>query len=246
MSRGINSPIEGNLYERKIYDIIRHIKLNHSSFNTQPSTSLGGSLSRNDIECNHTVFDVPIEIKKFNTPDWMQCRIQYNKNRNRWEPVLQGKIPNDCRTIFKTLLERASIFDGDIPPFVKENITYEQWLRIKRSTNKWNDYYIDIPNHIIRDLYRNKGCSYIQISGGFGLYHLGEDECGFKVPEFIPDQQLRIRIKIHSRCNSRGFCSLSVTASCQPKNIKMFGRSPYSLDSKYTLPVNLTYQPSST
>ena len=38
-------------------------------------------------------------------------------------------------------------------------------------------------------------------------------------PEFTCEQELRIRTKIHSTKNSKGFCSLSVTAACKPKNI---------------------------
>jgi hypothetical protein len=44
-------------------------------------------------------------------------------------------------------------------------------------------------------LYGEKDCSYIQISEK-GLYHLGNDVCDFKVPEFICEQRLRVRTKI--------------------------------------------------
>jgi hypothetical protein len=101
--------------------------------------------------------------------------------------------------------------------------------------------YIDIPNDTISKLYKAKGCHYIQISD-YGLYHLGEDICDFGVPEFIVDQQIRIRIKVHSRKNTKGFCHLSVTAACQPKQIKQLTRSKYSLDHVNTLPVGLSIE----
>jgi hypothetical protein len=63
--------------------------------------------------------------------------------------------------------------------------------------------------------------------------------CDFKVPEFICDQQLRVRTKIHTRKNKKGFCKLSVTVACQPKNIKDLINSEYSLDDKLKLPNNL-------
>ena len=89
-------------------------------------------------------------------------------------------------------------------------------------------------------LYSEKGCSYIQISEK-GLYHLGNDICDFKVPIFICDQRLRIRTKIHERKNKKGFCKLSVTIACQPKNINYLVNSKYSLDNQMTLPNDLVY-----
>ena len=61
------------------------------------------------------------------------------------------------------------------------------------------------------------------------------------VPLFDLEQQLRIRTKIHTKKNKKGFCSLSVTAACQPKNIKELILSQYTLDNKDKLPGNLIY-----
>jgi len=63
----------------------------------------------------------------------------------------------------------------------------------------------------------------------------------FNVPEFICEQQLRIRTKIHKRNDSNGYCKLSVTVSCQPKNIKKLIDSNFSLDDISKLPINLIY-----
>jgi len=124
---------------------------------------------------------------------------------------------------------------------MKNTITHEEWLKIKKNTNKWNDYYIDIPNDTIKNMYLQKGCQYIQISNGFGLYHLGTDICNFNVPEFIIEQRLRIRTKIHTRKNKNGFCNLSVTISCQPKNINTLNKSSFSLDDVKKIPINLIH-----
>lgn len=87
---------------------------------------------------------------------------------------------------------------------------------------------------MIMKLYREKCCSYIQISEK-GLYHLGNDICDFKVPPFLCEQQLRIRTKIHERKNKKGFCKLSVTIACKPKNINSLENSSYSLDNETIL-----------
>jgi hypothetical protein len=74
-----------------------------------------------------------------------------------------------------------------------------------------------------------------------GLYYLENDVCCFNVPEFICEQQLRIRIKVHKTKNNKGFSQLSVTISCQPKNINKLVNSDYSLDNRMKLPNNLVY-----
>jgi hypothetical protein len=122
-----------------------------------------------------------------------------------------------------------------------KDITHEEWLKIKNETTDYNDIYIDCSSNTIMNLYSGKGCSYIQISEK-GLYHLGNDICGFKVPEFICEQQLRVRTKIHKIKNKKGYCKLSVTIACQPKNIKNLSNSDYSLDNKIKLPNNLVYE----
>ena len=114
-------------------------------------------------------------------------------------------------------------------------------LQWKKKTNKWDDIYIDIPSDTITKLYQAKKCNYIQISDGCGLYHLGNDICGFDVPLFKIEQQIRIRTKIHTKKNKKGFCNLSVTVACQPKNIKELIPSKYSLDNKDKLPPILIF-----
>lgn len=125
---------------------------------------------------------------------------------------------------------------------MEKSITHEKWIKIKKNTDEWNDKYIDIPSNIISKLYQAKGCSYIQISDGYGLYHLGNDICNFNVSLFDIEQQIRARTKIHSKKNKKGFCSLSVTIACQPKNIKELKKSKYSLDDKNKLPNTLIYK----
>lgn len=125
---------------------------------------------------------------------------------------------------------------------MENSLTYEEWINIKNKTNKWNDKYIPIPSDSISKLYKDKGCNYIQISDGYGLYHLGKDVCDFGVPLFNIEQQIRIRTKIHTRKDKKGFCRLSVILACQPKNIKNLTPSKYSLDTIDKLPPLLIYK----
>lgn len=233
--------VNGNNYEKTIHNIVKHCTLYDKKFNIQSENELGKSSLLNDLECNYiNNKDIGIEAKKYNTPDWMQCVIKYNSDSNKWQASDKSKIPKQSIELFNTLINDIKLYDNEIPPFMKRKITHEEWLLIKQNTDKWNDYYIDIPNDTIKKMYNAKKCQYIQISE-YGLYHLENDICKFNVPEFIVEQQLRIRTKIHTRKNTKGFCNLSVTIACQPKNIKKLVKSLYSLDSIDKLPQNIIY-----
>jgi hypothetical protein len=235
--------INGNKYEKDIYNIVKKCEINGITFNTQKEEDLGGSSASNDIECNYKKFnDIGIEAKKYNTPDFMQCCLIYDQKLKKLIPSKKGKIPEKCRIYFEKLLKNINLYNGEIPPFLKKKLTHEEWKDIKSKTDKWNDCYFDIPNDSIKILYNFKGCNYIQISNGYGLYHLGEDTCNFKVSEFIIEQQLRVRTKIHTRKNNKGFCNISVTVACQPKKIELLNKSIFSLDNINKLPNNLIYK----
>jgi len=234
-----NCSIEGLKYELQVYNTIKNCCINNKLFNTQNKEDLGGSKYKNDIECNFNSYnDIPIEIKKINAPDWMQCSLKYNEKTQKWLGSAKNKIPLKSKQLFEMLIKDMKLFNGNIPPFMIKNITYDNWREIKNNNHNYNDIYINCPNTTIRDLYANKGCYYIQISEK-GLYHLGNDICNFNVPEFICEQQLRIRTKVHNKKNKKGYCNLSVIISCKPKNIKKLMISSFSLDNINRLPLNM-------
>jgi hypothetical protein len=240
--KGSGCSISGRNYEFKIYATVKKCVLNGKPFNTQKEDELAGCSSKNDIDCNKdSEGDVSIEVKaSAKAPDWMQLSLKYNNGNGTWIGGSRIKIPEASKKIFEEIISTVTLFNGNIPPFMIGDITHEEWIKTKRETHDFDDVYIDCPSDTIKKLYSEKGCSCIQISDK-GLYHLGQDTCGFNVPEFICEQQLRVRTKIHSRKNKRGFCSLSVTVACQPKDIKKLVNSPYSLDDKTKLPINLVY-----
>ena len=223
ISRFSKPSIEGKKYELDIHRILRCTTISGKPFHTQSQTELGGCSSSNDIICQYNNTEIGIEAKKSGTPDWMQCTIRYNTNQKKWY-LDKGKIPDYCKTIFNSILGNIVLFHNHIPPFIERQMTHQEWLSVKSKSSYFNDMYIDIPNDTIAKLYKAKGCHYIQISE-YGLYHLGNDICNFGVPEFKVDQQIRIRVKVHSRNNTKGFCDLSVTAACQPKQIKNLVKS---------------------
>lgn len=237
-TKGSRCSYEGKKYELHVYNILKNCVLNNIKFNTQSESDLGGCCPGNDIICKFEDREIPIEIKKSRTPDWMQCSLRYNEVSQKWTGKSTNKITEKSKQIFQDLLSHVILFNGCIPPFMTRDITHEEWLKIKEGTTNFNDTYMDCPSDTIKNLYKNKGCFYIQLSDK-GLYHLGNDICNFNVPEFVCDQQLRIRTKVHIKKNKKGFSVLSVTVSCQPKDIQGLPKSPYSLDDIHKLPPNL-------
>lgn len=240
-TKGSRCSINGKKYELEVYNVVKKCVLNGVIFNTQNEDELGDCSSKNDIECNmNSIQDVSIEIKKSKTPDWMQCSLKYDNISKKWLGSSKNKIPEVSKKIFECLVSNVTLFNGNIPPFMLQDITHEEWRKIKNETTDFNDTYIDCPIDTIMKLYSEKGNSYIQISDK-GLYHLGNDICNFNVPAFVCEQRLRVRTKIHERKNKKGFCKLSVTIACQPKNINNLVNSKYSLDNEITLPKELLY-----
>lgn len=240
IKKGSLCSINGYKYEISIYKILKNCEINNKRFNTQEIKDLGKSSNNNDIICNFiTIKDIPIEIKKYNTPDWMQLTLVYDKNNNKWIGNPNCKIPENSKKIFEAYINNICLFNNKIPPFINNHITYDEWKNIKKTTNDFNDMYILCKNDTIKSLYSEKNCKYIQISNK-GLYHLGNDICNFNVPEFICEQILRIRIKVHNT-NIKGYCKLSVTISCKPLNINNVEKSNYSLDDINKLPINLKF-----
>lgn len=233
----------GSIYESIVWNICKQLRFRDTKkrFNTQAKDELAGSSSKNDIQCDFNGDkNIGIEIKKGGTPDWMQLSIGYDTKEGRWKGKGRNKIPDASKLIIEELIANANLFNGKIPPFFIKPITHPAWVKLKKETDDFNDCYIDCPSDTIRRLYLNKGCQYIQVSGK-GLYHLGDDVCGFGVPIFECPQRLRVRTKVHSKRNSKGFTSLSVTVACQPKKIKELDESPFSLDNEEKLPDNLEH-----
>ena len=131
--KGSQCSVSGSKYEKQIHNITICSCINDIPFNTQKVADLGGSSSNNDINCNYIDKDVGIEIKKFNTPDWMQCSIKFDSNTKIWQGSKKCKIPNECRCMFDELIKTINLFDGNIPPFITKSITHEEWKDIKKT-----------------------------------------------------------------------------------------------------------------
>ena len=230
----------GKIYERQVYYVCKRLKTTHGTlFCTQKEKDIGGTTSQKDIECNfYNIRDVGIEIKKYKAPDWMQLSISPNPEKQQWTSKGSSKIPRRAQKLLEGLLKGKNLY-RKTPPFLEGYITYEEWLEYKP---EFTDMYLDCPPTTISELYRSKGCQYIQVSE-YGLYHTGEDICMFGVPYFKCPQRLRVRIKIHktriSYGKNKGKMIASVIVSPQPSLPYQLEKSPFSLDCTECIPKNL-------
>jgi len=236
---GARCSVSGKNYEIKIAKTCKTVRSPYLEipFNTQPLDTLGGCGADIDIKLNwRTEGDIGVEAKR-PTPDWMQMKLEKNKE-GVWVGVSAGKIPAASKTIFETIIGAANLFGGKTPTFLERPVTYSEWTDIKKSTPEFKDYYIPCGANTISQLYKAKGCQYIQVDGK-GLYHTGEDTCDFGVPYFECPQRIRIRLKVHTRKNKKGNMCLSVMAAAQPIKLKELVASKFSLDAAAKLPSSL-------
>ena len=231
IKKGRLCSVNGNNYELLVFNITSNCFIENKKLNEQNINELGKSSKRIDLICNYNNNLFGIEIKSWNSPDWMQFSIKYCSNEKIWKTTTSNSI-------IDKLLKNCKIYDKN-PSFLFKKISYSEWLKEKKD---FKDIYIDIPDDTIRRLYFEKKCYYIQINNNYGLYHLGSDICNFNVPKFEVKQRLRVRIKVHKTNDKNNYCTLSITASCQPVNIKTLKKSNYSLDNISKLPLNCKYE----
>jgi len=238
--RGAGCSASGNKYELDIAGVCRQVRSPHISIplSTAVESELGGSGSGTDIHLNWKADkDIGCEAKHGSTPDWMQMSLKRTQD-GKWVSSKRAKISPECRGIFENIIGGLNLYSGKIPPFMDRKITYEEWIIIKKENPEFEDTYLSCDENTIAQLYKAKGCPYIQVAGK-GLFHTGEDPCMFGVPYFACPQQVRIRTKVHKTKDSKGFMRLSVMAAAQPVKFNSIMQSPFSLDSMETLPKNL-------
>ena len=241
----MQSSRNGNIYEKKIYDIVKNCTLNGKLFNTQTVEELAGSSSKNDIVCDFIGNkDLGIEVKNNSRAEYIQVDV-HKEGDKFYGPKKQTRTPvSILNRYLDEINKQKNIYYGCPPqlPFESREIFdkwEEQFMNIKREKegNDTKKDYTWIPSDhdfVIKN-YNDKGNTYIQINK-YGLYHLGNDICGLGVPQFKPKKTiLRLRLK---RRGSKGCIPSSLTLSAWVSGLEP---SPYSLDDKNKLPINLHY-----
>jgi hypothetical protein len=129
-------------------------------------------------------------------------------------PVRDGAYvyPNDAKgRMFRSLASSVMPPDGfpwngAIPSFKRGNKTLATWESEKYL---FPDTRYVVRDSIVTEYYRAKGTHYIQVEGK-GLYHTGDDVCGFGVPLFRAETTLRVRCKQHGSTPMPGSVMLSL------------------------------------
>lgn len=235
LNRGALCSRSGLRYETQIAQFSRGLSFQgHPVSCSDPAGSGSGNDLTLTVMLDGTTREIGLEAKR-PTPDWMQVKLSHQPSSGDWvvaTDLPRSKIPSSCRDYYRQLFGTRQFWDGKLPSFTQGDITWEQW---SQERSNFPDQYLECPEDTIRNLYRRKGCHYIQIDGK-GLYHLGDDPLGLGVPSFSCPQRLRIRCKIHDKKNSRGYANLSVTMATQPISLSQLADSSYSLDGQGVSP----------
>lgn len=230
LSNGAKCSKNGRDYEIEVARTCAQVAspfISYTPLNTQLASQLGGCTANQDLYLNfQEPYDIGVEVKRV-TPDWMQMSLLFKDDQ--WMPSPKAKIPVAAQDMF---MEYMNNIQFPVPPFLTESITYDQWLLVK---SEYKDRYHPVPSDSISKAYATKGSKYIQLRG-YGLYHTGNDVCGFNVPFFECEQYVRVRCKRHGKKDATGkHIPSSVMMSFTPK-LKTLAKSPYSLDCLQRMP----------
>lgn len=202
----------GIYYEMQIHNIMRKCEISGRAFNTQNREDITTCAYDNDLQCNYQrIGDIGIEIKTGYTPSWISSAL--NREKYTWDITSQSEHRSATKWYFRELIR-------------EERIEHDSIDRIR---------YIPAENNTINRLFLSRKCHYIQIKD-FGLYHLGQDICGFGTPKL----DMKCLVKVDNFTRRDG--SKKVAIACCP----MYGNlriepSPYSLDDITRLPPKLRY-----
>lgn len=156
---------------------------------------------------------IGLEAKNFGTSEGGQRAFALEDGRLVIPNLPRNRIHRAC------LPEGFVPFEGRIPSFKKGDLTRETW---DKERELFRDQHIRCSSTAIADYYRMKGSSYIQIQG-MGLYHTGQDVCGWGVPLFSCPTHIRIRCKTH-----KGNVPTTVQAALNYRKERLV-KSPYCL-----------------
>lgn len=187
-NRGANAFKSGSLFEGSLLETMKNTyDIENGNCLCAVDAVSAGAEEGNDVPFAFRGGSYGLEAKTLNAYEGGQRKFVLNNG------VLE--LPSDERTkIHKALLPPGfKLWGGQVPSFVKGDRTQETW---NKERDIFRDVYITASPTTIADFYKKKGTQYIQIEGK-GLYHTGEDPCGFGVPLFSCTSRLRIRCKRH-------------------------------------------------
>jgi len=188
------------------------------------TTTAGSNKHVNDVRFPWKGRMIDVEVKQTKGAEFGQCKA-----------FLVNGVLTVANPLFQECIAHTDLFDGHIPPFLTKKIVFDDWEKV---AHLFQDEHYTAPPNAISKYYLQKGNSYIQIKG-LGLYHTGEDVCGFGVPYFVCQTRLRVRCKRHGvKC--------PVTKKDIPTSVmtsfwvtKPPAPSPYSLDDRARFPTSL-------
>jgi hypothetical protein len=154
----------GKKYEKLVYSVCSKISFKNTTttFCNKVEEALAGCGSQNDIECEYKKSIIPIEIKSYKSPDWMQMALLPETNKKtsdiiRWKSSANAKIPETSRNLFDNMIKDEILFDNKIPPFFNTNMTHKDWVELKKKKEHFKDHTYKCDDNFISELYAAKG-----------------------------------------------------------------------------------------
>jgi len=144
-----------------------------------------------------------MEVKLDLKVDFGQGSLDYDLKKDKW--VLGGSNTPAAEHM-REFLESVGVLKlinstkgwGGLGPPRKFTVPLSQYKKedVSYDYQHFTDKYIMISDSdAVANYYNKKKTYYIQIGGGYGLYHMGRDVAKIGTTEFNPKLRLRIRLK---------------------------------------------------
>lgn len=246
--RGSVPKQKGDAYEKAVWtalqDVLFHHPTRHEHVGCNSQRQPAGSSANKDIVLNYVDNDgtrctTGIEVKtNYNGVDWVQSKMRFVDGT--WVASTGCKCPYAGERYAEVL--NANADKVTLAPLAKTKLTpdeHAEWKAHKKAHPlACKDVWLPLDDDLFAaQAYQSKGCDYVQIKG-YGLYHTGEDVCGFGVPPLRLPVKLRFRVKSHGKNKRKTHYSLSNTAAARAVSAPDT-RSPYSLDNVAHFPPQL-------
>jgi len=193
---------KGHRYEKKIAEIMKKKQVTLSK---EPAGSSGDV----DLEFQHNSQKFSLEMKENVTdPDWGQVGIKYKSGKWEWSSAAKSK--NEIIKVYDKLEHEGivGVLNFLNSKFVPNKGRVKKIGKKEREEDvKLLEKFLTVKSDIIKKYYAKT--DYLQVGGGYGLYHFNSDKGNLNTTEIDAEFVLRLRLKAHhnhlNRCpNCKG------------------------------------------
>jgi len=219
---------KGHTYEKKIADFLRkeNVKLLK-----EPAGSSGDA----DLEFQHRGKKFSLEIKEnVKKPDWGQVAIKYKSGKWEWSSAAKSK--KEIIEVYNRLEHEGvvGVLNFLNSKFVPNKGRVEKiGMKEREEDVKLLEKFLTVKSDSIKKFYAK--IDYLQVGGGYGLYHFKSDRGNLGTPEIDAEFVLRLRLKAHhnhlNRCPDCKGVYKGAYKKCSNCNLKLNVKEPITCSS---------------